>query len=969
MTTLVNDGVTRFVEVGPDAALTPMGLDDPALSFIATTRRDRDEVTTLLTALGELHGRGGRVDWAAFFAGTGARRVDLPTYAFQHQEYWLTLPSATGEAAGLGQTGAGHPLLGAALELPASDGLVLTGRLTAAAQPWLAEHDLLGTITVPPAALVELALHAGARLDCAGLAEFTVLAPLPLPEQGALAVQVAVGGAEADGSRSVNVHARADEGPWTRYAHGTLTAEELADPAELTAWPPAGATAVDSATLTERLLTQGIGHGPAFQTVTAAWQRGEEFYAELALGEEYGASAYGLHPALLESALQPALLAQQGAGLAAQWHGVQLYAAGAGELRLRLAPAEGDGAHRLDLADATGRPVATVRQLTTRLLTPAELATPGAEGLFTLDWQPVTSTSAAEGTWVDLDTLDALLAAPELPARVLYQVPAAADEHLPAAVRATTSTVLALLQAWLAEERLSATTLVLATRQAVGRPGEPVALAQAPVWGLVRAAQAEYPDRFVLADLDGTEEALATLRRTEPADNELMVRQDQLFVPRLTPAEPSAGAWDAEATVLLTGAGAPAGAALARHLVLAQGVRQLLLTDGSAELVAELAELGAAVTITETDPADPRALAELLAAIPAAHPLGAVVHAAGTTDHGLLATLTPKQFDAVLHPKADAAWQLHQATRDLPLTAFVLVSSAAGLLHGAGAANFAAASTFLDALAAHRSALGLPGSSLALGTWEAAEPDQVQLTRTARVGLPALTVEQGLAAFDAVPAGPVVALRLDQSTLRSLGAELPALLRAVVRTPGHRSAARVEQDGAAELRRRLAGLATEAERGRVLLELVRTQVATVLGHPSLEAVEPGRAFQELGFDSYAAIELRRRLGAATGLALPATLVFDYPTSRAVAEYLTAAIDPAGADPSAPLLGEVDRLDAALAAFAPTGGAAAKITARLEALLRKWQDLQATDHDTDTEADLDAATDDELFSLLDGELGI
>jgi pimaricinolide synthase PimS1 len=241
------------------------------------------------------------------------------------------------------------------------------------------------------------------------------------------------------------------------------------------------------------------------------------------------------------------------------------------------------------------------------------------------------------------------------------------------------------------------------------------------------------------------------------------------------------------------------------------------------------------------------------------------------------------------------------------------------------------------------------------------------------VGLPALTLEAGLTAFDTVPVGAAAALRLDQAMLRSLGAELPALLRSVVRRAGTGAAggraARAEQDGAAELRRRLAGLPTEAERGRVLLELVRTQVATVLGHPSLEAVEPGRAFQELGFDSYAAIELRRRLGAATGLALPATLVFDYPTSRAVGDYLTAAIDPAGADATAPLLGEVDRLDAALAAFAPTGGAAAKITARLEALLRKWQDLQGADHDTDTEADLEAATDDELFSLLDGELGI
>ncbi|MFE0459612.1 SDR family NAD(P)-dependent oxidoreductase [Kitasatospora sp. NPDC058965] len=975
LTTLANHGVTRFLEVGPDAALTPMGLDDPALLFVATTRRDRHEPATLLTALGELHGRGGSVDWTAFFAGTGARRVDLPTYAFQHQEYWLTLPSATGEAAGLGQAGAGHPLLGAALELPESDGLVLTGRLTPAAQPWLAEHDLLGTATLPPAALVELALHAGARVDLGTLAEFTVTAPLPLPDQGALAVQVAVGAADQDGARPVSVHARADEGPWTRYAHGRLTDAEPQAPVELTVWPPAGAVAVDPAELAERLRTLGHGYGPAFQGLTAAWQRGAEFYAELDLPENLDGTAYGLHPALLEAAVQPALPAgpdgTAGPRLAAAWYGVRLHTAGVGALRLRLTPAEGEEGHRLDLADSTGHPVATVGRLTTRRVTATELATPDDRHLFTVDWRSVSPAAArSEESWAELDSLDALLAAEELPARVLHRVPTSADPDLPAAVWATTGAVLALLQAWLAEERLAGTTLVLATQQAVGRSGEPVALTQAPVWGLVRSAQAEHPDRFVLADLDGTEQALATLKTALPAgETELMVRQNQLLVPRLVPAEPVATVWDAEATVLLTGAGTPAGAALARHLVDRQGVRHLLLTDGTAELAAELAGLGAEVTRTETDPADPQALAALLAAIPAGHPLGAVVHAASTTDHGLLTALTPKQFDAVLHPKADAAWQLHEATKDLPLTAFVLISSAAGLLHGAGAANYAAASTFLDALAAQRSALGLPGSSLALGTWEAAEPDQVLLTRTARLGLPALTGEEGLAAFDAVPAGPVVALGLDQATLRSFGPELPALLRAVVRVPGGRPAARAEQDGAAELRRRLAGQATEAERGRVLLELVRTQVAAVLGHPSLEAVEPGRAFQELGFDSYAAIELRKRLGSATGLALPATLVFDYPTSRAVSDYLTAAIDPAGADTTAPVLGEVDRLDAALAAFTPAGGEVAKITARLEALLRRWQDLHGADPATDTEADLDAATDDELFSLLDGELGI
>ncbi|MHA7962487.1 polyketide synthase dehydratase domain-containing protein, partial [Streptomyces sp. L500] len=223
-------------------------LTDPA-TLVPALRRNRDEETAIVSALAELHVHGGKVDWTSFFAGTGARRVDLPTYAFQHQRFW---PTGTAVRAGdvrfAGLGSAEHPLLGAAVELVNTDGFLFTGRLSVQSHPWLADHAVMGSVLVPGTALVELALRAGDEAGCGLLEELTLAAPLVLPEQGSVQVQVWVGEPDEAGRRAVTIHSRTGEEPWTLHASGFLTTSTAqTQEFDAAAWPPAGAEAVDVA--------------------------------------------------------------------------------------------------------------------------------------------------------------------------------------------------------------------------------------------------------------------------------------------------------------------------------------------------------------------------------------------------------------------------------------------------------------------------------------------------------------------------------------------------------------------------------------------------------------------------------------------------------------------------------------------------------------------------------------------------
>jgi acyl carrier protein len=370
-----------------------------------------------------------------------------------------------------------------------------------------------------------------------------------------------------------------------------------------------------------------------------------------------------------------------------------------------------------------------------------------------------------------------------------------------------------------------------------------------------------------------------------------------------------------------------------------------------------------------------------LAGIAVDRPLTGVVHAAGVLDDGVVGSLTAERVSGVLAPKVDGAWNLHELTVELgiELSAFVLFSSAAGVFGGAGQGNYAAANVFLDALAARRRACGLAGVSLAWGLWEEGMGgglSGVDRQRLSRGGVVALSAGEGLALFDAASVSRqalLVPVRFDWPALRvhARGGMLPPLLSGLVHVPTRRAAdAGDHTRGGTALRERLAGL-PPAGRDEALTELVCTCVAGVLGLGGAEAVDPARSFNEVGFDSLTAVELRNRLRAATGVSLPATLVFDYPTPNALAEYLREELwqDAATAVPL--LLAELDRLETALIAAVPDDDGRSTITGRLNALLAAWSQAEesSSEDGEDVAEVIETATDDDLFDFIGKEFGI
>ncbi|NNH73588.1 type I polyketide synthase [Nocardia uniformis] len=957
VTTMAVSGVSRFVELGPDAVLTPMvartvdvlpGVDAAQLVAVAVARRDDATTATAITAVAKVFVSGAAVNWAEFYSTASAERIDLPTYAFQHDRYWLDakkhlattwladeFPGA--DAAGLEP--ADHPLLGAVVPQPDSGGVSFTGRWSIDSIEWLADHSVLGTVLLPGTGFVELASHVGSLVGCGVVDELVLHAPLTLLAQGSVAVQVVVGAADDNGRRRLTIHSRQPgQAEWTRHAEGALVAEDGGSDFDFATWPPAGAESIAVAGAYDELLDIGYGYGPYFQGLQAMWQRGDELFAEVALPNPEAAQGYGLHPALFDAAMHAFIVhsirgGREGApALPFSWNRVVLHASGAAAVRVRIVGA--DERFSIQIADTAGHPVLSVGSLVSRPVSVEQLgAGRMPDALFGIGWTPTTQTPATidpaqvvllggdghadlAALIADLDSSgDAV--APEI---VVFACPrddsaiptplpfGPTPRAVPQAARAVTVGVLATLQAWLAEPRLSDTRLVIVTERAVSvHDSDRIDLAQAPVWGLVRAAQAENPDRFQLLDIDayGDSAALVQAVGALGSEPEAALRGAAVLVPRLSPR--AAGApitLTKPGTVLVTGGTGGLGAVIARHLIVEYGVPHVVLTSrrgldapGAVELRDELVQLGAEVTVTACDVSDRDALAALLADLPEAHPLTGVVHAAGTADNSVLASMTAQRIDTVFRPKVDAAWHLHELTRDLPLSLFVMVASAGGLVLAAGQANYAAANVFLDGLAEYRRSLGLPSTAVDYGMWERSSGLGTALTdgdfdRLRRQGFPPLSEADGLALFDGAIASDesqVIALRVDRAVLRKRGEQIPALVRGLVPAPARR-ANRPGPDSTLALN--VAGL-SDTDRDNAVLDLVRSVAAEVLGHTSPDAIEPGQAFQQLGFDSLSAVEFRNKLNTATGLHLPATTIFDFPNPRAVAEFIVSQLPGGG----------------------------------------------------------------------------
>ncbi|OJZ67892.1 polyketide synthase [Mycobacterium paraffinicum] len=1297
-------GYGVFVESSPHPVLLAAVEDTvtdcgAAALVVPSLGRDDGSLQRFWLSAGQAHVAGVPVDWRAAVAGLGGRRVDLPTYGFARQRFWLPGgATGSGDVATLGLAGARHALLGAVVARPDSGGVVLTGRLSTAAQPWLADHAVGGTVLFPGAAFVELAIRAGDEVGCATLEELTLSAPLVLPATDGVQVQVVVGAADESGRRELSVYSAAAQSEWVLHAHGSVRPAAVTPSADLSVWPPAGAAPMDVADAYARLADRGYEYGRSFRGLRAMWRRGEEIFADVAVPDDAGAQdgGFGIHPVLLDAALHAIGVAgERGETLLPfSWQGVSLHAAGAPRARVRIAPS-GAGAVSVELSDGSGLPVLSVRSLAMRPVSAEQLAAVAApaEGLFEVAWSPIAlSDKHSDAT--------------------LWE-PAAHGTDPVRSVHAAAAEALGVLQSRLADPESG--TLAVRTRGAVALAGEDVAdLPGAAVWGLVRSAQAEQPGRVVLIDSDGSLDARAVMGCGE---TQLVIRAGVAYAARMRPARggsvlrlpaggwrldaggggtledlvvgpcpraeleagqvrvavaavgvnfrdvlvalgmypgggqlgaegagvvvevgpgvaglavgdavmgllgvvgseavvdsrmvtpvprgwslvtaagvpvvfltalyglsvlaglragervlvhaatggvgmaavqlarhwgaevfatASRGKWDtlramgfdddhigdsrtldfeekfsavtggagvdvvlnslageftdaslrllapggrfiemgktdvrdprvvadehrgaryqafdlleagpdrtaamlaeivellrdgaltplplkafdvrcasaayrfvsqarhigkialtiptgpgavlsgcgglAGGSVVITGGTGMAGSALARHLVDRYRVGHVVLASragagapGVAELVDRLREAGAAVSVVACDVADRDAVAAMLAQIPAQYPLRGVVHAAGVLDDGLIASLTPDRVDAVLRAKVDGAWHLHELTRDLDLSAFVVFSSMAGIVGTPGQANYAAANSFLDGLVAHRRAHGLAGLSLAWGLWEQASAMTAHLgerdkARMSRLGIAPLSTEQALESFDAamlLETPVLMAARLDRVALSDNAAALPPLLSELAARATRRVVDDVDTTALLTgLTARLHGLTPEA-RQRELVDLVRANAATVLGLPNPADIDAGRAFSDLGFDSLTAVELRNRLKTATGLTLSPTLIFDYPTPAALAEHLDGHLSAGPVDDRPDLMArftDVTReLQALLARpdWDPSDKSA--LRARLHTLLAA---LGPADHldPEGLDADLDAATESQLFAILDEELG-
>ncbi|MDX3232326.1 polyketide synthase, partial [Streptomyces sp. ME19-01-6] len=577
---LMDRGDRVFLEVSPHpvlaAAIQEAGhAADTDVVAVGTLRHDEGGPRRVLTSLAELWVRGVEPDWKAVFG--GAAPVDLPTYAFQRDHYWLRDTDGVGDVAGAGLSVVGHPLLAAAVTLADGDGYVFTGRLSTATQPWLADHAVLNRVLLPGAAVMELALRAGESAGSDHLDELVLHAPLVVPADGTpLDIQVGVDAADELGRRAVRVHSRPhrqgqddDEAEWTGHATGTLTAAPADPPAaEDTAWPPADAVAVDIDGFYERLAEAGYAYGPVFQGVRAVWRRGAEMFADVELAEPAAGEAarFGVHPALVDAALQTRLVSllegEAERMMPFSFSGARVHATGATSARVRVTPA-GPDAISVWMTDHAGLPILTVDQLVSRPLTAEAMAGSGVNSMYEVTWAPLSMADAPEQGFAilgdalpgvdaprypDIDTVaEAVRAGEPVPSMVLLPCPRGEGGAVPAASREALAAVLGPVREWLAHDELEAVRLVPVTRGAIAAaPGDRLDMAQAAVRGLLRSAASEHPDRILQIDLDidlgadpdAAPAAVSTLSAVAAAavaagESEAVVRSGAASVPRL----------------------------------------------------------------------------------------------------------------------------------------------------------------------------------------------------------------------------------------------------------------------------------------------------------------------------------------------------------------------------------------------------------------------------------------------------
>ncbi|SFE31920.1 Phosphopantetheine attachment site, partial [Actinopolyspora alba] len=1023
-------GVDVFVECGPDNTASAMAAqcvpDDVATRLIPALRAGGDssgqlgEAESFVAALGALHTAGHAPDWDAFYHGSGAKPVLLPTYAFQREHYWLSPPEVVGAGSGVGDV-SGEVCrwsLGGTRQVLPAGGAVHALRVGPGVQAYLADHRVFGRVVVPGAFHVSVLLAVAASWwpgRSVALVDVRFVAALVVDEAEAdLPVQVHLVPDDDDTGESEMLRATVaswQHDQWTVHAHAHLTPTD--EPAGLPVLPavppPEEMETTDS--LLDSLRAVEVDWGPRWRWLSGFRNTGDACHGSFTVPEGVDPEGTPVPAGLLDNAFAVAMsLSGHIEDGTPQlpfhierlvWNGrhrTVRTATGAGsssqESMTRVDDLVGRG--------AAGEPVFHLEGFTAHRAPMHRFLAPRHENdLFRIALEPVDpdpmpseSTSGESRTFRHLPAFETDVTALTTESTDTDETPTIVVEwpDLPPtsdAVRDATKCALSWIQAWLGSEVLGRTRLVWVTRNGMAIGDEATSPAAAAVWGLGRTAQSEHPDRsLVLLDVDAELDHASldsALRALPPDEPQLVLRGGTPHVPRLTPVEATSSLpdttddsgvrFDTSGTVLVTGATGGLGRIVSRHLVTEHGVRHLLLLSrsgteapGADDLVAELEELGAeTVTLRACDVSVRQELAAALDTIPSDHPLRSVVHVAGIVDDGLLADLTDARVEATLRAKVDAALLLHELTESTPMSAFVLFSSVAGTFGSAAQGSYAAANAALDALASRRRALGLAATSLAWGPWSesgmAADMDEALRRRLRREGLRFIDPESGMRLFDEALARPEAVLApvpLDRGALREAGgvASAPPPLRGLV--PARESSERAREGTtlADTLLR-----SSEAERPRVVLEAVRAEIAAVLGFGSAEALPAQQALQELGLDSLMAVEVRNRLSGLVGEKLPVDLLFSYPTAQALADRLSELLTPDEGEPDE--AEQARELVAALERFSPEALERSGATRRLLDLTYRQRQSQDDQHVERQE--LEEASDEELLEILDEEI--
>jgi len=950
LTQLVADGHDVFVEnsAHPLLAMTLAGEVESGL-VVGSLKREFGGLGALLRSLMEMHTHGVEPDWSRVFGPDPGAVVPLPSYPFQSERFWPEAQRGHQDTTSMGLEPAPHPWLGATTELAQSSGaMVFSGRLGRRGYPWLDDHRVHDTVLVPGAGIVDLVLAAGHAVGAPCVADLTLSAPIVLTE--AVRLQLRVDAPNEEGKRPFALYGRVSDssGEWVEHGTGVLTTERDA-PAPLaapTTWPVPDSEDVPLDGLYSELAALGLSYGPAFQGLVELRRgAGGLAYSRVALTEDItDAAAFSMHPSLLDAALHTMFAAIEERARDGRilvpfaWSDVVLHVTGETDLRVVVEVEEGDeqARARISISNATGQPVFD-GALELRRLGAAQLRAmtqAGLHHLYRVQFQ--TTILPGRGSMdravvlgvpdgvagplglpaVDAATLTNYLDDNKAPRLVVVDATSRSVGDLPDVARAEAERALEILQVLLAESRLEGAAIVWLTRGAVAAGDAPdalVDLTRSPLWGLIRSARREAVDRDLrIIDLDPESHDGDMLSRAVWAQDEpeLALRGGEALAARLVRAPheavDSVPSLTGEGTALLAGGTGELGRALARHLVEQHEYRHLVLTsrrgpdgEGMEALSDALLGMGAqTVRIVACDVTQAESVQAVIDSIEADQPLRSVFHLAGVLDDATVVNMDAERLGRVMAPKVDGAWNLHQATAALSLESFVLYSSAGGVLGAAGQANYAAANTFLDALAAHRRGQGLPATSAAWGLWErdgtgmTGHLGQAELARVRRMGVVALSVSDGLRLLDTAITHSESALVPVHFALQELQAQVDRegdvspLMRALLRPPRRRAS---DATSGPSLQERLLPQ-TEEERVATLVALIAAEIALVVGLANPKMIEPRQILAELGMDSLMAIELRKRLSFVTGVSLPATLVFDYPTPVAIAGMMLERLD-------------------------------------------------------------------------------